>query len=111
MKQYLSDRGIPLLYYGDPPPHKILCVENYCKWYCLYSIDSDGKIEPVAITYEDLEPYCDGESVHDPSGHVLNPYGVSKWAAANGYRMHDESYEIMVGRWVLESLESYPMHE
>ncbi len=42
---YLSDREIPLVYNGEPPPKgkKILTVENYMKWYDVYVIDSNGE--------------------------------------------------------------------
>jgi len=96
------------MYYGDPPKITTVCIENYCKWYTPYVVKPDGSIDAFTVTYEDLEEHCPpGESCMDSSGHVFNPRAIARMAEARGFRMDDASYELMVGRWVLEVLESY----
>lgn len=46
-KTYLSARNIPLVFIEAKSTFPILTVENYCKWYDVYLVQPDGKVEVV----------------------------------------------------------------
>lgn len=89
---YYSDRQIPLVYYGDPPREPILTVENYMKWYDIHVVRPDGG---VSVVDHDLiaEAWCD---------HNFKPWICHQLAHELGYEWHDESLEMVIGRYVTE---------
>ncbi len=89
---YLSDRGLPLTYYGDPPRAPTVTVEVYEKWYALFAVRPDGTVEKLTTPFEAW------------SDHVPVPALVEAWADAHGYVVDWLSLELMRGRWLLEAL-------
>jgi len=92
--------------------HRLLCnctpdvptitVENYCKWYTLYVVHPDNRVELLFF------PGYDNQEDVPESGvgfidHVPNPKAVSKMAKRLGYDIDERSYECMVGRWFMET--------
>ena len=99
-KTYYSDRNIPLVYNGFLPRERaIITVENYLKWYKLYLLHPNGDVEAVDF------PVMDGIAGSPYIDHVPNPDHVAAWANLEGYTISDQSYEMMIGRWVYEAKE------
>ena len=95
-KKYVSDRETPLIYTGqcDKP---VVTIERYIKWYNLFVVHPDGRVEKVNYPIDVLKegsPFVD---------HVPNPDYVVVWANQNNYLIDSISYEVMVGRWFLEA--------
>jgi hypothetical protein len=95
-----------LVYMHEPWTKPIVTIENYCKWYDLYLVHPDGRVEAVPFPEERIEgaPYLD---------HAPNPSHVLHWAERMGYHLHEESEEMMIGRWEIEyhDRERYPWPE
>jgi hypothetical protein len=50
-RQYCSERGIPLVYYGDPPGAPLLTMENpLCQWFNLTPVIFQGMVETCPET-------------------------------------------------------------
>jgi len=96
----LSDRSIPLVYQLNKKiDQPVLTVENYCKWYELYLIGVDGSIKK--IEFDELQEYApENQSAY--CDHVPNPHAVTKYAVKLGYHLDEQSYEMIVGRWMIE---------
>jgi len=99
----LSDRNIPLVYqFNEDISEPVLTVENYTKWYNLYLVNHDRSVNKVEFdalhdfTPKDESPYCD---------HVPNPKAVRTYANIKNFYLDEQSYEMMVGRWVIECKE------
>ena len=103
MSAPVSPRGTMLAWSGYEALEKarrvpILTVELASKWYALYVVDAEGKVEE--ITFGELAtvegpgaPYCD---------HVPNPDRLRRLAEARGWYVDDLAEELVVGRWQLE---------
>ena len=103
MSAPVSPRGKVLAWSGYEALEKsrrvpILTVELASKWYALYVVDAEGRVEE--ITFGELAtvngpgaPYCD---------HVPNPDRVRLLAEARGWYVDDLAEELVVGRWQLE---------
>ncbi len=106
-RTYLSSRGIPLVYYGEPfNDAPILTVENYCKWYTLWLIMPDGTVKELEFPddppgFNDI-PYMD---------HAPNPRLIQLFAREKDYCLCDQSFEMMIGRWELEYKRGYILEE
>lgn len=91
---YYSKRGrdLPLVYHGDPPSQPTLTVENYSKWYDLYVVHTDGS---VSVVEHDLvtEAWAD---------HNFKPWICHRLAAVTEYVWHEESLEMVIGRYATE---------
>jgi hypothetical protein len=79
-------------------PMKIVKVSLEEKWYGLLLQHSNGHVEEIPFpdmgNYSKLgSPYID---------HTPNPRHVAFWAAQEGYRLDPVSFELLVGRWMLE---------
>ncbi len=95
----ISDRGIPLVL-QDVPQNDTLTVENYGKWYDLYLVTSNGLIIKYGYeSYVDIVNMFPGTIWGD---HVINPDFVCMLAEHKGFDVDERSYEIIVGRWVIE---------
>ena len=46
-----------------------------------------------------LEPHAESYV----ADHVPNPIAVVRWAYAKGFRVDDQSFEMMLGRWMIEA--------
>src|ERR1700744_38936 len=94
-----SGRGVPLIWSTDNDPDRVvLTVEHYTKWYDLYLVHRDGRVE--TIQFPDSEWCKGGESPF--VDHVPNPSVVLRFAEKSGYEIDERAFEIMVGRWHIE---------
>ena len=91
-KNYYSPRGKQLVFIGEPMYVPIITVENYTKWYTLFTIQPDGKVEQLII---------DGWIDHNPI-----PVEVYKYAEQNNMFVDEQSMEMIIGRFVQEKYES-----
>jgi len=100
---YLSERDIPLVYYGEPPPKSkfYLTVENYLKWYHIYRITPEGKVrilpEHFSRKFEAENEGCCAWGDHIPFPQFcawLTKFPNNIWC--------DQSLELIIGRWILE---------
>lgn len=80
----------------------VLTCESYTKWYNLYLLNPDGSI--TEINGLDLDEHYDGHAWID---HIYNPEAVKAYCEAKDYYLDEQSYELIVGRWVIESEERY----
>ena len=102
---YWSRRPAPLVFTGDEGAGEgrdvpVLTVENFAKWYGLYLVHPDGRVEEIDFgVLEDaarklgVSPYVD---------HVPRPEVVEATASARGWILDEASREVIVGRWRLE---------
>jgi len=112
----LSNRGFELYWNQRSLGHlnegkSVLTIENYCKWYSLYLISPDWKIESVGFpdcgNYQQLgSPYSD----HHPS-----PRHVLAFSLIKGYECDADGFGAIVAEWNalrLEwaGLEDYELH-
>jgi hypothetical protein len=83
------------------PEIPTITVEDYCKWYTLYVVFPDNRVESLCFPGHDtLDDLPSGEmSFVD---HVPNPRAVKRMAERLGYEIDYDSLERMVGRWFLE---------
>lgn len=91
-KNYYSPRGEQLVFIGEPMDVPVITVENYTKWYTLFTIQPDGKVEPLII---------DGWIDHNPI-----PVEVYKYAQQANMFVDEQSMEMIIGRFVQEKYES-----
>jgi hypothetical protein len=96
----LSDRNIPLVYqFNKSISEPVLTVENYPKWYNLYLVNPDRSV--IKVEFDALQDFTPkNESSYED--HVPNPHAVTKYAVKLGYDLDEQSYEMMVGRWIIE---------
>jgi len=80
-----------------------LTVELYIKWYSLFLVSTDGKVEEVLFPNDPI--YCDGGVPY--VDHVPNPIVVARFAEAKHYHMDDLAMEMIVGRWEIEVKNNY----
>lgn len=73
----------------------VLTVENYTKWYVLYLVHPDNRVEQVSFDqlndFTDKSPYTD---------HAPNPVAVERLAAARGWNIAERAMECIIGRWI-----------
>jgi hypothetical protein len=105
---WFSPRGFPLVYNEPTPLHfPVLTVENYEKWYQLYSVSPGGVVNPVEFQEIETCWTCRHEKYWGRSafvGHCPNPYAVEVFAHARGFLVCSQSLEMMIGRWQQEGL-------
>jgi hypothetical protein len=103
MTTLYSSRNHPLIWHGGHPEEGVvLTMECYCKWYDLQLVYPD-RIE--AVDFGVLYDHCKNEA---PScDHAPNPRAVYRYAAAKGFQIDNEAFEMMIGRWELEYHENY----
>lgn len=97
--QYLSDRLVPLLYWGPPPEVPTLTVEVSETWYELWLVQTNGDVTKVdwAILEDLCEPSKELSSAwHD---HAPNPLVVQKLCEKNEWWFHDVARELMEARF------------
>ena len=104
MRTYLSRRGLPLVYAGDPARVPVLTVENYPKWYGLCLVMPDGSV--LEVSFGELQDLADAARVSPFVDHVPNATLVPALAEARGWSLDSCSYEMMVGRWECEVVNS-----
>ena len=94
--RHFSDRGMPLVFQDElkPGATPVLTVENYKKWYSLF-----------LVTHEGVRKLTYGEFPITWHNHVPNPAQARELAEKNGWEFCSESYEMMVGRFIMEVLD------
>lgn len=100
---YMSDRDIPLKYCSFPLPlREVLTVENYCKWYDIYVIKTDGKVYRLPQRYSQRYE-SENEGACAWSDHIPTPW-FCRWLVNTNQKFEWDSnaWEMIVGRWVLE---------
>lgn len=100
-RKYLSKRGFPLIWsMHEPPIDHAITAEFYLKWYELYIVHPDGRVEE--LQYESLEAHTPpGESTY--RDHTPNPRAVHNFAEANNWSIDLIFWEVLRGRWKDES--------
>lgn len=98
-RQYMSDRLIPLLYWGPPPEEPTLTMECYDKWYDLYLVKPDGSVKK--IDWSILEEFA-GSHETARWDHVPNADVVEKLCKYYEWVFHELAHEMMIGRFERE---------
>lgn len=91
-----SPRDLPLVLSQPDPMGPLLTVENYCKWYDIYIVFPDGRIEKVPYDLFWLGP---GTGWND---HVPNPKACQAVAKELNAEWDGCSLEMIVGRYMLQ---------
>ena len=101
---YLSKRGIPLIYCGQPADKPILTLENYGKWYEMYLVNPDGNVVPVDVEVlsETMTLYSEAIQID----HVFSPRLIYRVAQQMDYIVDERALEVAIGRWVMEGHEN-----
>lgn len=105
---YVSERGFALVQ-SMPVALPTLTVELYIKWYKLYLIQPLWRV--TEVSFDEIESALGStwDWVNEGSiqgDHVVNPKAVEKYAEQKGYTLDPLAYELLVGRWVIEHLNS-----
>lgn len=93
-----NERDNPLLYNGDVLPNiPTIVVELTTKWYSLYLLHPNGSVEsfepdPGEVGYKD---------------NTYNPMDLVMYAQKHNYVIDELSFEMIIGRWEIESKENY----
>ncbi len=110
IKHYYSKQGLPLSYWHETNegiqgslPRPVLCVGLYDKWYELFLVHPDGRVEEV--WFSEMEK--DAAELHIVAcpNHCPNPMVVQKFAERKGYILNNEAKEMIDGRWFLDCKE------
>lgn len=107
-RNYYSPRGHQLLYVGDPVSVPVITLENYTKWYEIYVISPEGRVEKVD---SDLVLAVLGE-YHDAQicDHVFHPRLLYRIAQELGGEVEERAAEVAAGRWMLEARNTDEFH-
>lgn len=91
-----SHRDIPLVMTEPNSQGPLLTVENYVKWYDIYIVFPDGRIQKVPY-----ELFWEGKGTgwHD---HVPNPKACQMVAEKLNAEWDECSFEMIVGRYMME---------
>lgn len=103
IRQYLSERGFPLLYIGEPLSVPVITLENYTKWYSIYRIEPDGTVNkiPPEVIDEVMARHEDAFYVdHNPHPRLLFRLSVML-----GADLDERAEEVATGRWIQEVLD------
>lgn len=93
----ISPRNGHSMILEEPSTVPLLTVENYCKWYTVWLVHPDGRVEEV-----DMYAFkCEGTVWSD---HVPHPKSCIEVANQLGVEWDDESFELIVGRYMLEKM-------
>lgn len=96
MKTYKSPRGFPLVDTCTGSRRvPVLTCELYVKWYALYLIMPDGRVE--AADLDDLDQFTDKTAVGD---HCWNPAALQGFAEARDWHIDEVALDLIMGRWV-----------
>lgn len=96
IKQYRSDRLIPLLWWGPPPSVPTLTMECYEKWYDSWLVKPDGSVEKIDWTVLETVARWDQTAWRD---HAPNPDVVERLCEQMGWHFHHIAKEIMYARF------------
>lgn len=95
----LSGRGLPLIQ-TFIPNRPTITIENYQKWYSFYVVFPDGRVEEIHAADHGVAT----ESPYGWSDHVPHPYLIKALAEKMNYNYDPEAYEIIAGRWTIETM-------
>jgi len=101
----------PLLYHTTPDGKQLLVYQGYCftntkpvltvshagKWYGMYLVHTNGTVTSA--------PSAEGELDWWHPSHVPIPGRVQKYAEHFGYELDSNSFDMIVGRWMLRAAE------
>ena len=93
-----TNPGTPLVYQGPLPESRpVLTVENATKWYAVYRLHPDGRVEEVTDWWERGGEWCD---------HVPRPSSCTVYAAGAGDDWCQNSLDMITGRYAREILDN-----
>lgn len=97
---YLSDRGHPLLFMGQPIGSAVLTLENYTKWYELYLVYPDASVKKVdVVAVQEVMEENPNAFWYD---HLYHPQLLYSLATKLGAELDERALEVAIGRWMLE---------
>lgn len=99
-RTYLSERGIPLVYIGQPRDRPVLTVENYRKWYGFHLVQPDGSV--TSLSSDDYYEIQDHDINAISGDHLYSPRLYYRIVAALNLRRCSETIDMLTGRWVSE---------
>lgn len=102
MAKYVSHRGIPLLAQEvDPEGRPIVTMENYCKWYSVYALHPDGRVESIDPddVLRKVEKRVGGCLMGD---HNYHPTLLTEVAKELGWVVDPKALEMVTHRWAVE---------
>lgn len=98
---YLSERGLPLLYVGAPLDKAVITLENYTKWYKIYMVLPDGRVDVVRIN--ELEEANDKLSIQGWVDHLFHPQLLIQLGKDLVAYVDERALECAGGRWMREN--------
>lgn len=98
---YLSARGIPLLYVRAPGDKPVLTLENYTKWYGMDLVMPSGLVE--GVDPEIMSAAADEEKYCVMGDHLFHPRLLIRVAKKLDAYLDERAVEVAAGRWMLES--------
>lgn len=104
-KSYVSHRGMLLLCQSPDTTFKkpIVTMENYVKWYGVYILHPDGRVESVDPgVLGQMADRCGGIVMGD---HNYHPRLLNELAKEIGGKVCWRSLEMAGGRWVSEIMD------
>jgi hypothetical protein len=93
----------PLLWVNEPIDVPLLTVAISEKWYELYLLLPNGRVEGLHFGHLDDLKYRREESAY--VDHVPNPRAVERFARAKGYHIDPNALDMIRGRWRAEIVE------
>lgn len=88
-RRYYSDRGIQLVYIGEPFEIPLVVVELSEKWYKLFVIMPNGDVK--ILMPDNTVGFLDD---------VYNPNELQEYCDKHNLYLDVLSYEIILGRWI-----------
>lgn len=89
----------------ESPATVELTVEDYTKWYGLQVVQRNC-IEEIPFIDDKHLAMGIGPCYRD---HVPNPYVTRRYAEVQGWHIPERAWEVMVGRWIIELSDDYPV--
>ena len=86
---YSPEDNVPLVYRHTKADKPVITVENTCKWYKLYLVNPDGKVEVLKYFYGWID-------------HCPIPDDLVEFAEENNFYIDATSLELIAGRAVIE---------
>lgn len=97
---YKSDRGMALLYVGEPLDLPVITLENYIKWYNIFMVMPDGTVQTVPI--EMVQKALDESRTALQIDHNFHPELLDRLGELLNAEVDERATEVATGRWVLE---------
>mgnify|MGYP001567987992 CR=1 FL=1 len=97
---HFSERGIPLVNCSGSRTRPVITVENYCKWYGLYLIHVDGRVE--SIDSEIMDEIYAKDPVAIRGDHNFHPRLLYRLEEHLKASLCSQSLQMVIGRFMLE---------